>query len=544
MSGGSTASSRSLEQTPTWAVAAICALFIAVSFLLEHLISGLGNWLRKKKRNKALSESLEKLKSELMLLGFLSLLLTVTQRPISFICVRPSLADIMLPCKKTHQTSGSSPIAHYQNSLMESDRSNYGHDEAVDHAWNEHNSGSGNAQESNPSCKEGGVNLISQEALHQLHIFIFTLAVMHVTYTILTMGLGRAKIRRWKRWETETRTTDYQVSNDPQRFRFLRETTFGRRHVGSSSRTSLLLWIKCFFRQFYGSVEKVDYLTLRHAFISTHLPTNSFFNFHEYITRSLDRDFKDIVGISPLLWLLLILFLLLNVNGLYLYFWLSFVPLVMVLLVGAKLQMIVAQMALRLQEEKSVVMGTPLVQPTNEHFWFGRPQLVLFLIHLILFQNAFELTFFIWVTIQFGLKSCYHDDFKMIVVRIVLAFLVHFVCSYVTLPLYALVTQMGSQVKESIFKEQTMNALRRWHKDVKEKMKQTPATAVNLPPAGVNSVPTPPHHHHKTASTSIPMFQSSLAPRSPTGGKEKVTIPQDASGQENTDSDEVYMLKN
>ncbi|CAN6470330.1 unnamed protein product [Victoria cruziana] len=136
MSGGSTASSRSLEQTPTWAVAAICALFIAVSFLLEHLINSLGNWLRKKKK-KTLSESLEKLKSELMLLGFLSLLLTVAQRRISSVRVRTSVADIMLPCKKTDQTSESSPIAHYQNSLMESNHSNYGHDKAVDHAWNE-----------------------------------------------------------------------------------------------------------------------------------------------------------------------------------------------------------------------------------------------------------------------------------------------------------------------------------------------------------------------------------------------------------------------
>ncbi|XP_031486766.1 MLO-like protein 12 [Nymphaea colorata] len=480
--GGSTASSLSLEQTPTWAVAAICLLFIAVSFLLENLISSLGNWLRKK-RKKALSEALEKIKSELMLLGFLSLLLAVAQLPLSHICVPADVADKMLPCEKTYATKKLPQNAHYRNSLLTGNDSSYGHDNGIPNYAPYAEQKSGNSTQASDPCSENGlVTLISQEAIHQLHLFIFALAVMHVTYTILTMALGRAKIRRWKHWEKETQTTHYQVSNDPQRFRFLRETTFGRRHMSSWSRATALLWIKCFFRQFYSSVEKVDYLTLRHAFISTHLPTNSYFNFHEYIKRSLDNDFKAIVGISPILWLLLVLFLLLNVHGLSLYFWLSFVPLVIVLVVGAKLQVIVAQMALRLQEEKSVIMGTPLVQPTNELFWFGRPQLVLFLIHLTLFQNAFELTFFIWITFQFGLKSCYHENFEIIVVRVVLALVVQFVCSYVTLPLYALVTQMGSHFKESIFNEQTMNALRRWLRDVREKKKQTPGTADNSPP--------------------------------------------------------------
>lgn len=36
-------------------------------------------------------------------------------------------------------------------------------------------------------------------------------------------------------------------------------------------------------------------------------------------------------------------------------------------------------------------------------------------------------------------------------------------CSYVTLPLYALVTQMGSTMKKSIFDEQTSKALMKWH---------------------------------------------------------------------------------
>ena len=42
-------------------------------------------------------------------------------------------------------------------------------------------------------------------------------------------------------------------------------------------------------------------------------------------------------------------------------------------------------------------------------------------------------------------------------------------CSYVTLPLYALVSQMGSTMKQSIFDEQTSKALKNWRAGAKKK---------------------------------------------------------------------------
>ncbi|OIT36072.1 mlo-like protein 8 [Nicotiana attenuata] len=39
---------------------------------------------------------------------------------------------------------------------------------------------------------------------------------------------------------------------------------------------------------------------------------------------------------------------------------------------------------------------------------------------------------------------------------------------YITLPLYALITQMGSNMKKSIFDEQTSKALKKWHMAVKK----------------------------------------------------------------------------
>lgn len=61
----------------------------------------------------------------------------------------------------------------------------------------------------------------------------------------------------------------------------------------------------------------------------------------------------------------------------------------MILAVGTKLQAIITQMAIEIKEKHSVIQGIPLVQLRDDHFWFGRPQFVLFLMHFTLFQVKF-----------------------------------------------------------------------------------------------------------------------------------------------------------
>ncbi|KAM7277613.1 hypothetical protein ACFE04_004747 [Oxalis oulophora] len=251
--------SRSLEDTPSWALA---------------------TWFKKHKKN-ALFEAVEKLKSVLMLLGFMSLILTVTQRYILKICIPTKVANSMLPCSKTADTKITKALGSYEKNSFE---------KRLLAAVSE--------SSSLDFCGlKGKTALISEQGLSQLSMFIFVLAVMQVVYSVITMALGRAKMRRWIAWEKETLSVQYQVANDPNRFRFTKQTTFGRRHMNSFTRPVHLLWIKCFFRQFYNSVAKVDYLTLRHGFISAHLSTNNSFNFQTYIQRSLEDDFKRVVGI-------------------------------------------------------------------------------------------------------------------------------------------------------------------------------------------------------------------------------------------------------
>lgn len=55
--------------------------------------------------------------AELMLLGFMSLLLAVTQEHISKICVPSKVADKMLPCRKVFVTEGTESLAVYKHAV-------------------------------------------------------------------------------------------------------------------------------------------------------------------------------------------------------------------------------------------------------------------------------------------------------------------------------------------------------------------------------------------------------------------------------------------
>ncbi|CAH9108997.1 unnamed protein product [Cuscuta epithymum] len=452
---------RSLEETPTWAVGLVTLVMVGVSVLIEYIIHLIGKWL-KSKHKRALNEALEKIKSELMLLGFISLMLTVLQSPISKICISAKLGNTWLPCtnKQEHKL---------EDSKHES-------------LWDEINGrrrllisgGTRRVLAAADKCaSKGKVPLVSLDGVHQLHMFIFVLAIFHVLYCVTTLVLGRAKMRRWKVWEKETRTAEYKFNNDPERFRFARETTFGRRHLSFWTTTPSLLWFVCFFRQFIRSVPKVDYLTLRHGFIMAHLTPQSEakFDFQKYINRSLEKDFKVVVGISPPMWLFAVFFLLFNTHGWYSYLWLPFLPLIIILLVGTKLQVIITKMGLRIQDRNEIVKGVPIVEPNDDLFWFNHPRLLLFLINFVLFQNAFELAFFAWTWYTFGLRSCFHDHVEDIIIRFVMGVLIQVLCSYVTLPLYALVTQMGTNMKPTIFNEKVATALKGWHHTAKKRIK-------------------------------------------------------------------------
>lgn len=257
----------------------------------------------------------------------------------------------------------------------------------------------------------------------------------------------------------------------------------------------------------------------------------------------------------------------------------------LLLAVGTKLEHIITDLAHEVAEKHIAVEGDLVVRPSDDLFWFKSPRLVLFLIHFILFQNSFELAFifFIFVStltimdlnqhteeinkplnkipaivtttgsiwfwfLHHGTSQVHNPQthHRVIIIAIItkklldlemsnlwLCFfllfrvLVQLLCSYSTLPLYALVTQvqilhlllillcsyikldrdtnskphlflsgllakkMGSSFKGAIFNEQTQQQIVGWAKMAKKGVKKGSTQAGTSHGGNPNPLATP-----------------------------------------------------
>ncbi|KAG0504462.1 hypothetical protein KC19_N030600 [Ceratodon purpureus] len=445
MSGDADPSERTLEFSPTWALATVATVFVVISFLMERLLHWLGHFLTKTKR-KALFAAFMKIKDELMLVGFISLAMALLATPVSKICIKSSLYDKWTPCHISERPGAKNVTEGHRRRLL-------------------------GATEGVAGCPAGMEPFISANGLHQLHIFIFILAAVHVVYSCITMLLALMKVHSWRKWEREAQDAAHGVNlqDIANSITFTRKSTFQKYHTSACcSSNSFFVWLICFFQQIY--IPRADYITLRQAFTTNHHLRDDY-DFDAYMIRCMEDEFQKIVGISAILWAFVILFLLFNVNGVYLYFWSSFIPVILVLAIGAKLQYVVATLALEAADVPGAFVSQ-MLKPRNELFWFGRPELVLSILHLVLFQNAFELATFFWYLWTFGWHSCLLESNKsMIYARLSVGLAVQLFCSVSTLPLYTLVSQMGTNYKQAVLPPSVGKALHTWHKDAKKRVK-------------------------------------------------------------------------
>ncbi|CAA2999909.1 MLO 8 [Olea europaea subsp. europaea] len=117
--------SRGIDQTPTWAVSVLCAIIIIISIALEKILHKVGTWLTDRHK-KALYEALEKIKAELMILGFISLILVFSQYYIADICIPTHVVNTMLPCplkdEKGKGDGGNRRLLWYERRILAGDK--------------------------------------------------------------------------------------------------------------------------------------------------------------------------------------------------------------------------------------------------------------------------------------------------------------------------------------------------------------------------------------------------------------------------------------
>lgn len=492
---------RSLVETPTYSVATVITVLVFVCFLFQRSIYRFGKWLEKTRR-KALFVSLEKIKEELMLLGLISLLLAQCARWISEICVNSSLfsSKFYLCSEEDYGTTQKVLFENPSPFLNES----YTPPKRV-------------TTQITHQCGEGREPFVSLEGLEQLHRFLFVLGITHVLYSCLTVGLAMSKIYSWRKWENQTNLVADGNLQAKKNKVMRRQSTFVFHHTSHPwSRSRVLIWMLCFFRQFKSSIKKSDYLALRLGFITKHkLPIS--YDFHKYMVRSMEDEFHGILGISWPLWGYAIICIFVNIHGLNIYFWLSFIPAILAMLVGTKLQHVVSTLALEIGEQTGPSIGNQ-VKPRDGLFWFGKPDISLRLIQFIIFQNAFEMATFIWSLWGFKKRSCFMKNHPMIIARLASGVLVQIWCSYSTVPLNVIITQMGSRFRKALVAESVRDSLHSWCKRVKERSKRDSA-ALSVATRSVCSLDTTIDEQDE-----ITVASGTLSPSSSLGSLNEVTV--------------------
>ncbi|GFP96718.1 mlo-like protein 14 [Phtheirospermum japonicum] len=326
---------RSLGLTPTWSVASVLTVFIFVSLLLERSIHRLGNWLKKTNR-KPLQAAVEKMKEELMLLGFISLLLTATSSIISNICIPSKFyGSVFTPCtdSEVHES-------------LEKNSSN-----------------------------ERKLFIIDPHSYRRM-----LTAVPRAEIYLWSFFSNCSIIHSWRVWEDEAQMIRHNSLHEITKALTLqRQSSFVRVHASNpKDRSRLLVWV-------VGLVSS-DNLGVQLSVSITLL--------------------SDKASLLAPLWGFVVAFMLFNVKGSNLYFWIALIPVALVLFVGTKLQHVIATLAL----ESLGISG--------------------------------------------GHKFKLRDEL----------FTGQFLCSYSTLPLYALVTQMGSNYKAALIPQRIRETIHGWKK--------------------------------------------------------------------------------
>ncbi|XP_051140331.1 MLO-like protein 4 isoform X2 [Andrographis paniculata] len=427
---------RSLAETPTWAVATVVTVMVSLGFCIHSALTKFGKWLDRTKR-KHLLAALVKIKEEVMVFGVLSLLMGHWIIFVAKICVKSSaMSSRFYPCAAMNNH-------HHQLHLLNHSIGRV----LLDNLHKDF-------------CPEDRQPFVSYESLEQLHRFLFVLGVTHVSYSFLAVALAMIKIYSWRTWENHAKTMAFRglltmdTSSDCRDgVRMRRLSTFISHQTSHPwSRHRVLVWLLCFSRQFWSSINQADYMALRLGFITTHqLPFT--YDFHNYMLRSMEEEFCDIVGISIPLWIFAIVCIVLGFHGTNIYLWISFLPVILILLVGTKLHRIVVKLAVEIVDSSGWT-GFQQFNLRDELFWFGNPTLILRLIQFVSFQ---------W---EIRGVSCYNGDRTFLIIRLMFGVVSQFWCSFVTFPLYVIIAQMGSKFKKTIVSENVRRSLHGWRRKV------------------------------------------------------------------------------
>jgi mlo protein len=172
------ASGKTFTQTDSWAVAIAFVVFAILSVLIEKAVHWLKHSLHAKK---TLLKVVHKAEEELFLLGSVSFILLVFEDAlVANTCVKTSRFD--------EETWAMCPyVSSYDSSYAAYGASSHSRRRLAA------------AGDDDDACDDNAEPFLSRAVLHQVHLFIFFLALAHVCYTTATLTLGRWRLRNMLR---------------------------------------------------------------------------------------------------------------------------------------------------------------------------------------------------------------------------------------------------------------------------------------------------------------------------------------------------------
>ncbi|KAA6422761.1 MAG: hypothetical protein FRX49_07296 [Trebouxia sp. A1-2] len=246
----------------------------------------------------------------------------------------------------------------------------------------------------------------------------------------------------------------------------------GRQHVIARRRGYGREWMTCFVRQFcLQTIQHAEISIMRASFILTHRPGKKF-HFMDYILASMDDDCAKVVGLGPTVWLVVVVFALLSGVIGWASAWFELLAVILILTMNTKLIYIARHTARGGAAHR--------LKPTI--FWFGAkgPWVMLTVIKTLLFLCSFIFASSVFFAIYFGPKSCFFAypglnsaslPVPWFVVLIANA-VVYLALSFITVPLYSLGVQMGSDFRPHIFSPDVKDRLLQLASANKEKVRQ------------------------------------------------------------------------
>ncbi|CAI5954707.1 unnamed protein product [Closterium sp. NIES-65] len=215
-----------------------------------------------RKKRAALVTVGHRIKDELMLVGFISIVLALIDPLIVQWCITIPRSTIFIPCKPPSSSSASAPpasksappasesapagnTAHLGLSdgrqLLSGRR---GFDDGFHHGGYHHSGYHEMSRRvlssSENTCPSGQEPFMSPSGVHQLHLFIFFLALGHILYSCITIIIAHRRVMRWKSWEAEALKKSLEMETVPvsgQLALALQDSAFQHRH--GTSLTSL-----------------------------------------------------------------------------------------------------------------------------------------------------------------------------------------------------------------------------------------------------------------------------------------------------------------